>query len=197
METTEKRWIQKIQEENVKFVNKTESGNHPLQRAPCPYAIITCMDPRINLSAVGIPPFLENGETNSQVRIIRTLGGMSDLRSLVVGIHLAGFKEILFLFHTDCGCTVAFAAIDKLIENLYSNLSDPQMITFKKMIGEPFRDKLLTWLKAFEDPKAALIREIKELKKQSFIPGSMVIHGMIYDLSSRRTELVVNGYEDT
>jgi carbonic anhydrase len=188
-------WLHQIVQSNAQFTARIDTHYHPLKRESCPYAIITCMDPRVNLEAVGIPPFTHEGMVGSQVRIIRTLGAMSDHRSLVVGIHLAGFKEIALMMHTDCGGHLAYTHIEKLIENMRTNLSDTQFYEFTRMIGEPFTEKLIDWLKAFEDPGEAVKQEILRLKSQPFLPHSLVIHGLIYDLSTGAIEVVINGYE--
>ena len=69
------------------------------------------MDPRINLNACGIEPFAPDGAGLSEVRVIRTIGGMAEDRSLIVGIHLAGIREIAFVMHTDCGNCLAKAEV--------------------------------------------------------------------------------------
>ncbi|MDP6180449.1 MAG: hypothetical protein QGG48_11205, partial [Desulfatiglandales bacterium] len=105
-------WLDIILEENGKFKKGLDTDALPKEREPYPYGVVTCMDPRVNLAAAGVPAFLSTGEIQSQVRIIRTLGGIADKRSLVVGIHLAGLKEIAVIMHTDCGCSLAYSKID-------------------------------------------------------------------------------------
>ena len=195
MDTVQTPWLHQIIESNTRFTERIDTHHHPLQRESCPYAIITCMDPRVNLEAVGIPPFTHDGRLGSQVRIIRTFGAMSDHRSLVMGIHLAGFEEIAFMMHTDCGGQLAYTCIETLIDNMQTNLSDTQFQTFTQMIGEPFQEKLLDWLKAFDDPRDAVKQEVLALKHQPFLPQTLVIHGLVYDLSTGAIEVVINGYE--
>lgn len=188
-------WLDSILEENGKFRQGIRTDLLPTERQPCPYAVVTCMDPRMNLAAVGIRPFEPTGEIQSQVRVIRTLGGIAEERSLVVGIHLAGFKEIAVVMHTDCGCSLAYSKIDTLIDNIQSNLSPHKWEEFKKLVGEPIRDKLREWLHAFQDPRQAVRKEVQVIKGHPFAPESLVVHGLVYDLSSGAIEVVVNGYE--
>ncbi|MCG8569529.1 MAG: hypothetical protein MJB14_05270 [Spirochaetes bacterium] len=188
------KWLDTILAENKNFRQSVSQEALPTERELCPYAVITCMDPRVNLSSIGVLPFDTSGQIQSQVRIIRTLGGIAESRSLVVGIHLAGFKEIAVLMHSDCGCSVAYSKIDKMIENLESNLTPTKLEKFKKEIGVPFRENLIDWLGAFEDPKNAVIKEVMALKQNSFIPDGLIIHGLVYDLSSGGIEVVINGY---
>ena len=90
------KWVDKILKDNENFRKRIDVQLLPTIREPCPFAIITCMDPRVNLDSVGVLPFSKNGEIGSQVRIIRTLGGISENRSLVVGIFLGGMLAYFF-----------------------------------------------------------------------------------------------------
>jgi carbonic anhydrase len=153
------------------------------------------MDPRVNLAAVGVSPFEPTGKIQSQVRVIRTLGSIAEERSLVVGIHLAGFKEIAVIMHTDCGCSLAYFKIDTLIGNMQSNLSTEKWNEFKGQVGEPVRDRLREWLHAFQDPRQAVRKEVQAIKDHPFAPASLIVHGLVYDLSSGAIEVVINGYE--
>lgn len=188
-------WLDTILEENKKFREAINTDALPTQRQPYPYGVVTCMDPRVNLAAAGVPPFRSTGEIQSQVRIIRALGGMADKRSLVVGIHLAGLKEIAVIMHTDCGCSLAYSKIDTLIGNIETNLHPEKWQEFKNLVGEPIREKLIEWLHAFEDPRAAVRKEVEAIKRYPFVPETLIVHGLVYDLSSGTIEIVVNGYE--
>ena len=188
-------WLDTILEENKKFREAIDTDALPTQRQPYPYGVVTCMDPRVNLAAAGVPPFRSTGEIQSQARIIRTLGGMADKRSLVVGIHLAGLKEIAVIMHTDCGCSLAYSKIDTLIGNMETNLHPEKWQEFKNLVGAPIREKLIEWLHAFEDPRAAVKEEVEAIKSYPFVPETLIVHGLVYDLSSGTIEIVVNGYE--
>ena len=177
-------WLDTILEENKKFRQTIDLEVLPTQRQPCPYGIVTCMDPRVNLAAAGVPPFRLSGEIESQVRIIRTLGGIADKRSLAVGIHLAGLKEVAVIMHTDCGCSLAYSKIDTILENMEANLSPEKWQEFKDFIGDPMRENLLKWLQAFEDPREAVKNEVEAVKSYPFVPESLIVHGLVYDLSS-------------
>ena len=78
-------WITEIVEANAAFRDRIEVAKLPVKRAPG-RAVITCMDPRVNLRAIGVQPFFEDGGNDSTTRIIRTLGAIADERSLLVGI---------------------------------------------------------------------------------------------------------------
>jgi len=195
MSETTLRWLDTMLMENARFRGRVHPEKLPTQRTPGSVAVITCMDPRVNLEASGIPGFTEEGEGKSSVRVIRTIGAMAEHRSLVIGIFLAGIREIALVMHTDCGCCLAFSKIDSIIENMQENLTATQLQEFQRTIGEPFRENLRTWLKAFEDPREAVKREIALLKSLSFMPQNLIIHGLLYELVSGKIEVVLNGYD--
>ena len=188
-------WLEEIREANGRFKEKVDIDVLPTERQPCPYAVVTCMDPRVNLESAGIQPFKPNGESKSQVRVIRTIGGMGESRSLVVGIHLAGFKEIAVIMHSDCGCSLAYHKVDKIIENMEANLGTKKLAEIKNIVGEPFRENLIEWLHAFQDPREAVKKEVATVKESPFVPETLIVHGLVYDLPSGSLKVVVNGYE--
>ena len=187
------QWLEQILAANNDFRARIERDALPVARAPG-QAVITCMDPRVNLEAIGIPGFSNTGAGSSSVRIIRTIGAMADHRSLVVGLFLAGIREIVVLMHTDCGCCLAYSRIDAMVENMRARLSPAAFETFKAEIGEPFTDHLRAYLKAFEDPYVAVRKEIESIRQLPFVPDDVILHGLVYELSSGSVEVVVNGY---
>ncbi|THB75771.1 MAG: hypothetical protein D3926_19450 [Desulfobacteraceae bacterium] len=188
-------WLENMNKANERFKSQVDENLLPVNREPCPYAVVTCMDPRINLEAIGIGPFAPTGQIDSHVRVIRTIGGLHDIRSLIIGIHLAGFKEIAVIMHTDCGCSLALQKIDTIINNMISNLTGTQFESVKSIVGEPFEENLVDWLGAFEDPYAAVVNEVENIKKSVFIPKSLIVHGIVYDLATGGMDIVINGYE--
>lgn len=187
-------WLDEIRESNREFQARITPEALPVARAPCPYGVITCMDPRVNLEALGIPGFTAAGAAGSQVRVIRSIGAMSEPRSLVIGTFLAGFKEVALVMHGDCGCCLAHGNIDRIIEAMGERLEPEQLAAMKSRVGEPFRDKLRSWLKTFEDPREAVEREIAHLKTEPFVPADLVLHGLLYELTTGKVEVVVDGY---
>src|SRR5262245_6309319 len=135
--TNETHWLDHILEENRRFRQRVRLESLPINRSPGSVAVITCMDPRVNLEAIGISPFGPNGDSDSPVRIIRTIGGMPEARSVVIGTFLAGIREFAILMHTDCGCCLAHAKIDVIMENMRKRLSLAKFEQFKTEVGEP------------------------------------------------------------
>ncbi len=161
---------------------------------PGRFLVVTCMDPRVNLEAIGIAPFSPDGEDASDVRVVRTAGAMSEERSLVIAIHLAGVREIAVVMHSDCGCCLALTKIDSIVDSLRRNLSAEVFGAYAKRIGEPLRDKLATRLKTFADPREAVRREIDAIRQQPFVPDDVVLHGLVYELATGAVKVVVSGY---
>ena len=194
MPTDELRWLDAIAASNAEFRERIEPAKLPTQRSPGTVAVITCMDPRVNLEAIGIPPFTPEGEGHSSIRIIRTIGARAEERSLLIGLFLAGIREIAVLMHTDCGCCAAYDKMDVLVERLHQNVEPSRLKEFMDQVGEPFAKRLREWLKAFSDPYEAVRQEVDTIRSMPFAPRQLVVHGLVYDLAAGRIDVVVNGY---
>ncbi|KZT67937.1 carbonic anhydrase [Daedalea quercina L-15889] len=74
-----------------------EKGALPIQPAK-KLAIVTCMDARINVSAL-------LGIQEGDAHIIRNAGGVAKdaLRSIIISQRLLGTREIAVIHHTSCG----------------------------------------------------------------------------------------------
>lgn len=195
MYTHKQDWLKDIQTINRDFKRRIETGKLPVKRAPGSKAIITCMDPRVNLEAVGIPAFLENGESSSSVRIIRTVGGIAEERSLIIGCFLAGIDEIAIVMHTDCGCCLAYEKMDVIIENMEKKIESSELLQYQAAVGEPFHENLPRRLMVFQDPYEAVVEEVKRVRNRKYAPQDLVVHGLVYDLASGSVRIIVNGYE--
>jgi len=188
-------WIDQIMNLNETFVDRVDKVVLPVQRQTSQKAIITCMDPRINLEALGESTFTKTGESLSNTRIIRTFGARTDDRSLLASIYLAGTKELAIVMHTDCGCCLAWSKINTIIENLESSLADDKLEALDQEIGALEKNHLRKWLKAFEDPHYAVREEVNAIKAKPYISNEITIHGLVYNLKTASIEVVVNGYK--
>lgn len=195
MESGVANWLDEMLGANAVFQERIDLDKLPIERTPSPYAVITCMDPRMNLECIGVSSFSTAGQAQSHVRVIRTIGAMGDNRSIKIGVFLAGIKEIAVVMHTDCGCCLAFSRIDTIIDNMEQNLDRQQFETVRKNIGEPFRENLIRTLKAFQDPRDAVRQEVEEMKRQPFAPHDLIVHGIVYELATGAIDVVVNGYD--
>ena len=190
--TSTQTWLQQIEQANTEFISANPSTG---QLADLPKrAIITCMDPRINLSAMGIQEYDSNNSLTPSAMVIRTLGGLPEYRAMVVNLFQLGIREMALMLHTDCGCCFAHNHIDLIIENMQDTLSAEKFTTFKTEIGEPFPDKLQNHLRTFPDPRAAIHDELRYIRSLPYIPDDLVIHGLLYELHSGAIEIVVDGY---
>ena len=190
-------WLDDIGTANTKFRRSIEVDLLPIERKSCPYAVITCMDPRVNLESIGVSCFSPSDESNSQVRVIRTIGAIHEDRSTVIGIHMAGFKEIAVLMHTDCGCCLAHNKVDVIKSNMEQSLSGCDLKKVQDIVGLPLDENLRPWLQTFEDPRKAVRREVSAILRSPFVPKSIVVHGLVYDLTTGLVEVIVNGYAET
>ena len=68
------------------------------------------------------------------------------------------------------------------------------MNRFKAALGEPFRERLREYLKAFPDPFEAVEKEVSAIKELPFAPDNLVVHGLVYTLATGAVEVVVDGY---
>ncbi len=159
------------------------------KRAPETMAVITCMDPRINLEALGIAGFGADGSGNSDVRIIRTIGGRADVRSLVIGTFLAGINEYVVLMHKDCGCCLAHSKLDVIRQNMEARLAPDQ----RERLGRFSDTEFAEWLQTFADPYEAVKTEVEMIKSFPFMPTDIVVHGLVYDVGTGAVEVVVEG----
>lgn len=184
-------WLEAIQQANDAFVQRIDRASLPVERPPGQYAVVTCMDPRVNLAAIGIQPFDEDGGLGSAVRIIRTLGGVPEQRSLTVAIHLAGISEVAILMHTDCGAMAAWNRADVLIDHLRTTSGDRFNEVVDAMGGDDV-DAARRWLRAFDDPHSAVVREVERLRNEPYIPSSVAIHGLVLDLTTGSVEIVTS-----
>lgn len=196
MPSHDDRWLDSLVAHNRAFRERIDADRLPVDRTPGRFLVVTCMDPRVNLEAFGIAPFSPDGAGASDVRVVRTVGAMSEERSLVVAIHLAGVREIAMVMHSDCGCCLALAKIDAIVDSLRRNLNAEAFDAYAKRIGEPLRDKLTARLKAFADPREAVRREIDAVRQQPFVPDDVVLHGLVYELATGAVDVVVSGYGD-
>ena len=181
---------------NQQFRDRTAVDDLPVKRVAEKVAIVTCIDPRINLEALGIFGFSPNGAGNSNVRVIRTIGGIAEERSLIIGLFLAGFKEIVVLMHTDCGCSLAHSKVDTIVSNMKLMLSDQQLEALQLQWGDLSDTQMRSLLRTFEDPREAVKKEVQRIRALPYFPqGDATVHGLLYHVETAQVELVVDGYQ--
>jgi|SRR5579875_1155844 len=125
---------------------------------------------------------------------MRTIGASAEERSLIIGIHLAGIRELAVVMHTDCGNSLARQRIDSIIEGLQRTMGREELEALKARTGQAWPAGLIAFLKAFDDPRDAVRAEVESIKARPFVPADMVVHGLVYNLETGALDLVVNGY---
>ncbi|HZA40601.1 MAG TPA: carbonic anhydrase [Actinomycetota bacterium] len=194
-ETNEDIWVQEIRSANADFRARVQPHELPTDRPAADRLVVTCMDPRVNLEALGIATFSTEGAIRSRTRIVRTLGAIADDRSLLVAIHLPGVHEIAVLMHTDCGACLAWSKVDKIIENFKGSLSEAAQALLASRLGGTTPDRLLSYLRAFPEPREALAAEVARLRREPWMPHTVRVHGLLYHLDDGLVEVVVDGTE--
>ena len=187
-------WMHSLAIANQHFRANASRSQRPVARLPGERAVITCMDPRVNLAAIGVPPFDADGAQDCGVRIIRSLGARHELRSLAVAIHLAGIREILVLMHTDCGCALAHHKCNVIADSLRSRLDAGQLGLLTAELGGLEERELRIWLRSFSDVEAAVVDEVETIRSLSLVPADVVVHGAVYELDSGEVRVVVDGH---
>ncbi|HEY7830685.1 MAG TPA: carbonic anhydrase [Solirubrobacteraceae bacterium] len=159
---------------NERFVQEGHSELSFLPRLRT--CIVTCPDPRVDPAQVlGI----ELGDA----AVVRAAGGRVSpivLQQLLF-LQLAGAAagqsdvglELVLMQHTDCGIT---------------HLQGPEhreaLAAFLGVAAEELDQK------AVADPHAGIRVDIDALAANPFIPGSLSVSGLVYDVASGRAELV-------
>ncbi len=194
MPPEQQRWLDRLRAGNRAFRHGLDPSRLPVARHPGGFALITCMDPRINPQALGIDGFGADGAGRSEVRIIRTIGAVAENRSLLVGLHLAGIREVAVVTHSDCGNCLAKKRAGDLAASLRANLTPEAYARLGAEIGDLGADGLVAYLRAFDDPRRAVADEVTRLRHHPLVPVETILHGLVYDLATAGLELVVDGY---
>jgi len=188
-----KRWLDEILEKNEVYASKPDFLRQPTTSLPGPMALVTCMDPRVNLEAVGARPKKEGEQVE---RVILTRGGVPDMASLFVLLYVGNMKEFAFMTHTDCGLTKIQKDPGRAVARMKERLGEEGFKRAKALMGgEPLEKKILNWLDTFEDPREEVKRRVENFKNHPLVPPDVIAHGLLLDLATGKVEVVVNGYE--
>ncbi|TVY36008.1 Uncharacterized protein LSUB1_G006559 [Lachnellula subtilissima] len=142
------------------------------------YAIVTCMDARID-------PAAAYGIDLGDAHVIRNAGGsaVDALRSLVISQQLLGTKEILLIKHTGCGMlTFDTETATGIVEK---NLGEAGLKELKRFVGGEgkFQD--------FPVLESAVESDVKLLKESRLFPDEVVISGWVYEVETGKVRRVV------
>jgi carbonic anhydrase len=153
--------------DEVLVANEIYSHTHELRRlTPRPerkLAIVTCMDTRLSIRALG----LKTGDAH----IIRNAGGIVTddvVRSLVVSHYLLGTEEIMVINHTDCGL------MHSTEHDLRTRI---QNRTGADVVAPAF-------FYAFQDLEENVRNQLQKLHTHAWIPQTVSIRGFVYDVTT-------------
>ena len=147
------------------------------------FAVLTCMDARLD-------PAKYAGLAEGDAHVIRNAGGRASddaIRSLVISYKLLGTKEFFVIHHTDCGMRFF---TDDVIRGLLA-----KSLETAELGADGFRDvgkgpgsragEYIDWL-TIADAEQALVDDVSRIRNHPLVPGSIPVHGLIYDVKSGR-----------
>jgi len=165
---------QNLVSKNKEYASTFTQGHLALPPAKH-YAVVTCMDARID-------PAAAYGISLGDAHVIRNAGGNAKdaLRSLVISQQLLGTNEIILIKHTGCGMlTFDNATATGLVEK---NLG-PQGKEALKTFGGEFQ--------AFPELEQAVSADVDLLKESPLIPKDVKISGWVYEVETGKVRQIV------
>jgi carbonic anhydrase len=169
-------FLETLMERNAEYAQK--GFNASLKMLPFKQTVIIgCVDPRVD------PADLFDLEPGEAV-VIRNVGGrlnaatletMAILRTVAkaAGKDIGPGWNLIVLHHTDCGIIGCHKhAPDLLAKHL--GVAMPQLEDM-----------------AIADPYAAVAQDVATLKANPNLPGGFMVSGLVYDVSTGKTEIVV------
>ena len=161
------------------FGDKGKLAMPPARR----FAILTCMDARLD-------PAKFVGLTEGDAHVIRNAGGRASddaIRSLVISYKLLGTREWFVIHHTDCGMETF---TDEIMRSLLASSLETAALepTGWRDIGKgpgSAEGQYVDWL-TIRDQAESVLADVRRIRNHSLVPGSIPIHGYIYDVKSGR-----------
>ena len=176
-------WTREAIEANAVFISRIERDR--LRREPpTGRVVVTCMDSRINLEAIGIPAFAADGGNDSRVAIIRTAGARCPERSLFLALFKANVDEILVLGHTECALVAAHTEITSIIEVLQARVDGRDLDSFLERIGASSDEDVRRWLGTIPGSVEGVLAQIEVIRSLPFVPQEIAVHGFVYDVDT-------------
>lgn len=176
-------WISEAMEANATFLARIDADRLMRER-PSGRVVITCMDSRINLEAIGIPSFDVDGHNASRVAIIRTAGARCPEPSLFIALFKAGVTEVLVVGHTDCAAVAAHTEITPVLDEMRASVDPADAAAFFDAIGASRDDDVKGWLGTIPGPAEGVLRQIAAIRSLPFVPDGLVVDGLVYDVDT-------------
>ena len=146
-------------------------------------AVLTCMDARLD-------PAKYAGLAEGDAHVIRNAGGRASddaIRSLVISYKLLGTKEWFVIHHTNCG--MEFFTDEVMRDLLASSLETAALGAdgFSDIGTGPgsAEAKYIDWL-TISDNAQSVVEDVTRIRSHPLVPGSIPIHGYIYDVGTGR-----------
>jgi carbonic anhydrase len=147
--------------------------------------VITCMDPRlvgVLVPALGLgrnpPP-----EAKFAGAVVRP-GDVSGARSVLAAAIFNVATEILVIGHTDC--RMGKSSSHEIRSGLSRLGVRPDAFEGQDPAG---------WLGVFSSESQAVRASVEALRANPRVPPGMPIHGLLFNLDSKRLETIVRGYD--
>ncbi|MCJ1323287.1 hypothetical protein MMC15_008642 [Xylographa vitiligo] len=163
---------QNLVSRNEKYAATFSEGHLALPPAK-QYAVVTCMDARID-------PAAAFGISLGDAHVIRNAGGNAKdaLRSLVISQQLLGTKEILLIKHTGCG--------------MLTFTNEDAHAVVEKNLGSKGKEELAGLdFQPFPDLEKAIEDDVKLLKTSKAFPDSVAISGWVYEVETGKVRQIV------
>jgi carbonic anhydrase len=161
------------------FGDKGKLAMPPARR----FAILTCMDARLD-------PAKFAGLAEGDAHVIRNAGGRASddaIRSLVISYKLLGTREWFVIHHTDCGMETF---TDEIMRSLLASSLETAALEPAgwRDIGQgpgSSEGQYIDWL-TIRDQTESVLADVRRIRSHPLVPGSIPIHGYIYDVKSGR-----------
>ena len=145
------------------------------------FAILTCMDARLD-------PAQYAGLSEGDAHVIRNAGGRASddaIRSLVISYKLLDTREWFVIHHTDCGMLLFTDEVmgDLLEKSLETAAIDQNGWHDHGHGPGSVHGRFVKWL-AFGDLEQSVVDDVARIRSHPLVPGSIPIHGYIYDVRS-------------
>ncbi len=169
---------------NAHFIAEREGL---LTRNPAKKTVIfTCMDTRL-VEFLEPAMGLHRGDAkvikNAGTTVLDPYGGV--IRSLVVAIHALGCEEVFVIGHLDCGmANIDESELERSM--LASGVLAATIAALKPSLKE--------WLGTFRDVKGNIHHVVRLLRSNPLIPKSVPVHGLMFDPSTGRLDVLDAGY---
>ena len=147
------------------------------------FAILTCMDARLD-------PAKYAGLAEGDAHVIRNAGGRASddaLRSLVISYKLLGTSEWFVIHHSNCGMEFF---TDEVMRGLLASSLETAALGADGFTdvgqgpGSP-EAQHISWL-TIADQAQSVTEDVARIRNHPLVPGTIPIHGFVYDVSTGR-----------